>query len=111
MAAFAADSAFDEAVTLGATLQFQSNFSLRAGSDRHFYSFLELFRLGPGSNERGKLAKDRSNLKRLARSVCCGRTPGRVPLVRIDRRLVGDLAELRQASFVFHMHPVSALSK
>lgn len=69
VAAFAADSALDEAVALGATLQFQGNFSLRAGSDHHFNSFLERFRLGPGSKERGKLAKRRSNLKRLAASL------------------------------------------
>lgn len=67
--AFTADSTLDEAVALGATLQFQGNFSLRAGSDHHFNSFLERFRLGPGSKERGKLAKRPSNLKRLAESL------------------------------------------
>ncbi len=70
MAAFAADSAFDQAVALRATLCSQGNFSLRAGSDHHFKSFLELFRQRPGSNERGKLAKGRGNLKRLTRSAC-----------------------------------------
>ncbi len=65
MAAFAADSAFDQAVALGTTLRSQGNFSLRAGSDHHFKSFLELFRQRPGSKERGKLAKSQCNLKRL----------------------------------------------
>ena len=69
MAAFAADTAFDQAVALRATLHSQGNFSLRAGSDHHFKSFLELFRQRPGSKERGKLAEDRCNLKRLARRV------------------------------------------
>jgi hypothetical protein len=41
VAAFAADAALDQAVALGATLQFQGNFSLRAGADNHFDSFLE----------------------------------------------------------------------
>ena len=72
MAAFAADTAFDQTVALGATLGSQGNFSLRAGADDHFNSFLEQFRLGPGSNERGKLAEGPFNLKRLATTL-----PGR----------------------------------
>lgn len=66
VAAFAADTAFDKAVTLGATLQFQCDFSLCTGADHHFNSFLELINFGPGSKEREKLAKHQSNLKRLA---------------------------------------------
>ena len=69
MATFAADTAFDQAVALGATLGSQGNFSLRAGADDHFNSFLEQFRLGPGSNERGKLAEGPFNLKRLATTL------------------------------------------
>ena len=69
MAAFAADTAFDQAIALGATLGSQGNFSLRAGADDHFNSFLEQFRLGPGSNERGKLAEGPINLKRLATTL------------------------------------------
>jgi hypothetical protein len=66
MAAFAADSALDQAVALWATLCFQGNFSLRAGADHHFNSFLESIQAWTGAKERGKLAKDRGNLKRLA---------------------------------------------
>ena len=69
MAAFAADSAFDEAIALWATLRSQGNFSLRAGADDHFNSFLEQFRLGPGSNERRKLAEGSIILKRLATTL------------------------------------------
>ena len=77
MAAFAADTAFDQAVALRATLGSQGNFSLRAGADDHFNSFLEQFRLGPGSNERGKLAEAPFNLKRLATTL-----PGRFSTTR-----------------------------
>ena len=57
MATFAADAALHEAVALRATLRSQGNFSLRAGADHHFNSFLKLLRLVPGSKVRGKLAK------------------------------------------------------
>ena len=69
VAAFAADTSFDQAVALGATLRSQGNFSLRAGADDHFDSFLEQFRLRAGSNERGKLAEEAINLKRLATTL------------------------------------------
>jgi hypothetical protein len=75
MAAFAADATLHKTVALWTTLQFQGNFSLRAGADHHFNSFLELFRLEPGSKERGKLAKREGNLKRLARSLAGGAQP------------------------------------
>jgi len=69
MAAFAADTAFDQAIALRASLGSQGNFSLRAGADNHFDSFLEQFRLRVGSNERGKLAEGEINLKRLAATL------------------------------------------
>jgi hypothetical protein len=77
MAAFAADSAFDEAIALRATLRSQGNFSFRTGADDHFNSFLEQFWLGPGSNERGKLAEGPIILKRLATTL-----PGRLSTMR-----------------------------